>query len=62
MDAWPWTEATVHRAMDALAEDFTPIDDLRASADYRLLVGRNLLLRLYMETTDPALETRIVGA
>ncbi len=58
----PWTEATAHRAMDAVGEDFAPIDDLRASADYRLRVAKNLLSRLYMETTDPALETRLVGA
>ena len=58
----PWTEATAHRAMDAVGEDFAPIDDLRASADYRLRVAKNLFSRLYMETTDPALETRLVGA
>ena len=58
----PWTEATVHAAMAAVAEDFSPIGDLRASGDYRLLVAKNLLLRLYIETTDPAQETRLVGA
>ena len=57
----PWTEATVARAMAAVAEDFTPIDDLRASADYRLRVAKNLLMRLYIETTDPNQETRLVG-
>ena len=57
----PWTEATVARAMDAVAEDFTPIDDLRASADYRMAVAGNLLMRLYIETTDPSQETRLVG-
>ena len=58
----PWTEATVARAMDALEGDFTPIDDLRASAAYRLRVAKNLLMRLYIETTDPDQETRLVGA
>ena len=57
----PWTEATVARAMDALEGDFTPIDDLRASAAYRLRVAKNLLMRLYIETTDPDQETRLVG-
>lgn len=57
----PWTEATVARAMAALDQDFTPIDDLRASAAYRLRVAKNLLMRLYIETTEPSQETRLVG-
>ena len=57
----PWTEATVRRAMAALERDFAPIDDLRASAAYRLTVAGNLLMRLYIETTEPAEETRLVG-
>ncbi len=57
----PWTEATVRRAMDALDGDYTPIDDLRASAAYRKLVAANLLMRLFIETTDPSEETRLVG-
>ena len=57
----PWNEATVARARYAVAEDFTPIDDLRASAAYRLTVARNLLTRLYVETTEPAQETRLAG-
>ncbi len=32
----PWTDDTVDAAMTALAEDFTPMSDMRASADYRL--------------------------
>jgi xanthine dehydrogenase small subunit len=58
----PWSEATVARAMAAMSEDFAPIDDLRASAAYRLRVAKNLLMRLYIETTEPAQETRLVGA
>jgi len=57
----PWTEATVARAMAALDQDFAPIDDLRASAAYRLTVAKNLLMRLFIETTEPAEETRLVG-
>ena len=41
----PWTPATAEAALPAFAEDFTPIDDMRASAGYRLEVARNLLLR-----------------
>ncbi|MEE8270450.1 MAG: xanthine dehydrogenase small subunit, partial [Alphaproteobacteria bacterium] len=56
-----WTEETVLGAMDALETDFQPITDWRASADYRLRVSKNLLMRLYVETTDAQAETRMVG-
>ena len=36
-------------AADALAEDFTPISDMRASADYRQQVAANLLLKYGMD-------------
>ena len=39
----------VERAAAAFAEDFTPIDDARASAAYRLEVAGNLLRRTYVE-------------
>jgi len=47
----PWTEATVNAAITAFAADFAPLSDMRASADYRLLVTKNLLMRFYLETT-----------
>lgn len=47
----PWTESVLVRAADALAEDFTPIGDMRASAAYRLQVAVNLLRRFYLEST-----------
>ena len=56
-----WTEATVQGAMAALESDFTPITDWRASADYRRRVAQNLLMRAYIETTDPEAETRLAG-
>jgi xanthine dehydrogenase small subunit len=46
----PWNEATLNRAMDALAADFTPLTDLRASAGYRMQVARGLLKRLWLQT------------
>ncbi len=48
-------------AADALAEDFQPISDLRASAEYRLKVAANLLTRDFVERTDPATPTRLAG-
>jgi xanthine dehydrogenase small subunit len=47
----PWTQAAVAAAMDTLDATFAPIDDMRASAAYRRLVARNLLLRFLLETT-----------
>jgi xanthine dehydrogenase small subunit len=45
-----WNEATLLAAMHALDADFTPLSDLRASADYRRQVARGLLKRLWLET------------
>jgi xanthine dehydrogenase small subunit len=44
-----WNEATIQVAMDALVADYTPLTDWRASAEYRLLVAKNLLRRFYLE-------------
>jgi xanthine dehydrogenase small subunit len=51
----PWNEAAVKAAQQALDEDFTPLTDMRASADYRRQVARNLLQRFWLETraSDP---------
>ena len=51
----PWTEATLDAAVAALAQDFQPLSDMRASAAYRLQVAQNLLRRYWLETrpVDP---------
>jgi xanthine dehydrogenase small subunit len=46
----PWSEATLITAMQKLAEDFTPLSDMRASAGYRARAAANLLRRFYLET------------
>jgi xanthine dehydrogenase small subunit len=52
----PWNAATLAAAQAALGTDFTPLDDMRASAGYRLRVARNLLQRFWLETrTDQPL-------
>jgi xanthine dehydrogenase small subunit len=52
----PWTQASVATAKLALAQDFKPLSDMRASADYRLQVAQNLIQRLWLETrTEDAL-------
>ncbi|MBK7063354.1 MAG: xanthine dehydrogenase small subunit [Rubrivivax sp.] len=45
-----WTEAALQQAMAALAGDFKPMSDQRASAAYRLQVAQNLLRRFWLET------------
>ncbi|ATU94754.1 xanthine dehydrogenase small subunit [Phyllobacterium zundukense] len=45
-----WDEGTIEKASAAFSDDFTPLTDWRASADYRLLVAKNLLRRFYLET------------
>jgi xanthine dehydrogenase small subunit len=57
----PWTEATVRVAAEALADDFQPIDDMRASAGYRLQAARNLLLKAWLES-EAAGPTRVLDA
>lgn len=58
-----YTEAQVRQAADALGQDFQPITDLRASADYRMMVARNLLRRDFLERTQgSAVATRLAGA
>lgn len=46
----PWNEATLRAAQAALAGDFTPLSDMRASREYRSTVARNLLERFWLET------------
>ena len=43
----PFTLDTVQSAMQALTQDFTPMSDMRASADYRMQVAQNALLRAF---------------
>ena len=49
-----WDEAAARQAMNALAADYQPLTDMRASSAYRLKVARNLLWRCYLETRDDA--------
>ncbi len=51
-----WSRASVEAAQQAVAAELSPISDMRASAAYRSLVARNLLLRFLLETAaeEPA--------
>jgi len=52
-----WNDETLGRASDALKKDFTPISDMRASAEYRLVAAQNLLRRFYLESRGELTET-----
>ncbi|MGP3789167.1 xanthine dehydrogenase small subunit [Pseudomonas sp. B392_1p] len=53
--------ATQERACAALATDFTPLSDFRASSAYRLLVAQNLLRKYVLELNAPETETRVAA-
>jgi xanthine dehydrogenase small subunit len=46
-----WSEASIVAALPKFVEDFQPITDMRASAEYRMMVAQNLLRRFFLETT-----------
>ncbi len=54
-----WNAETIAAAMAALDNDFSPISDFRASAEYRMQVSKNLLQRLYLETAYDAGQVRV---
>jgi xanthine dehydrogenase small subunit len=49
-----WNEENVRAAMAALAQDFAPLSDMRASAAYRMKTAQNLLYRYWLETRADA--------
>lgn len=54
----PWTEATVTTVRAAFDADYKPLTDWRATAEYRQLTAKNLLLRFYLETTGAPQELK----
>ncbi|WP_275784077.1 xanthine dehydrogenase small subunit [Pararhizobium gei] len=58
----PWSEETVLNAQAVFEADFKPLTDWRATAEYRMLTAKNLLLRFFLETTgEPAQLVRFEG-
>ena len=47
----PFTADTFDAVRDAVLGEITPLSDVRGSADYRNLVGQNLLPRMFVEMT-----------
>jgi len=57
----PWNHATLEAACAAMADDFTPLSDFRASKEYRLLSAQNLLRKYFIELQTPHIETRVTA-
>jgi xanthine dehydrogenase small subunit len=45
----PWTLASIVLAQAALAADFQPLTDMRATGEYRLRIAATLLERFWRE-------------
>jgi xanthine dehydrogenase small subunit len=45
----PFTEQTIRLAMAALQQDFQPLSDVRASAQYRMATAQNMLMRYLLD-------------
>ena len=54
----PWSEATIEAARDAFDADYQPLSDWRATAEYRRLTAKNLLMRFYLETSGTPAELK----
>jgi xanthine dehydrogenase small subunit len=59
-----WEPAAIEAAAAALAQDFQPLTDLRATSGYRTQVAGNLLRRFYLQHGGPVgpLRTAAAGA
>ena len=55
----PWSHAAMEAALPALALDYAPLSDMRASAGYRMQVAQNLLLRFFVEHSGSPVPTRV---
>ncbi len=57
----PWTQTNVDKAKKALAKDFQPMSDVRASDAYRMKVAQNLLQKCFIELQNRTIETRVAN-
>ena len=53
----PWTQQTIDQGIAALQRDFTPISDMRSSAEARATVCGNLLQRFFLEVSGAETES-----
>lgn len=54
-----WNKETIEKSKQALAKDFTPLSDFRASKEYRTLTAANLLTRYFVELESTEVTTRV---
>ncbi|MGK6312546.1 xanthine dehydrogenase small subunit [Neorhizobium sp. DT-125] len=54
----PWSWGVVSAVRDLFDEDYAPLTDWRASAEYRSLTAKNLLTRFFLETAGQSQELR----
>ncbi|MCD1620218.1 xanthine dehydrogenase small subunit [Salipiger marinus] len=57
-----WTDEALITAWDAWEQDFAPLSDMRASAEYRLTAARNMLTRYLLEDLGGLTDVRKVRA
>ncbi|WP_265674327.1 xanthine dehydrogenase small subunit [Vibrio qingdaonensis] len=59
----PWNEQTIEHAMAAIADEFEPLSDFRASQEYRSMTACNMLKRYYIEESNKnnQIETRVTS-
>jgi xanthine dehydrogenase small subunit len=60
LNGHPWSEATIDSAIAALAADFTPLTDMRASQAYRLKAAGGMLKRFYLQHTGSTRALRAI--
>ena len=58
----PWSEQSIEAAVSALAQDFRPLSDMRASEHYRLQAAANLLRRFFLESGGSTIALRTADA
>ena len=58
----PWTLETIVAAQQALARDFAPMSDMRASASYRAAAAGNMLIRYFHDLSGEAVDVLGVTA
>jgi xanthine dehydrogenase small subunit len=53
-----WSWGLVSAVRDLFEEDYQPLTDWRATAEYRMLAAKNLLTRVFLETAGAPVELR----
>ena len=57
-----WDEAAITQAMQAMAQDFAPMTDMRASSAYRMKTAQNMLRRYFHDLAGVPVSVLEVGA